>query len=97
MSLTVHQVILKHVQDKRGGHPLQATACMRHLIAFQRNLLLEIIYRISFWVSWPSILNYTEVHELFNPIFTQWNKKFQDPPPTLQFKRYLAISKKKTN
>jgi len=49
--------------DKRGGRPLQATACMRHLIAFQQNLLLEIIYRISFWVSWPNTLNHTEVHE----------------------------------
>ena len=81
----------------KGGRPLQATACMRHLIAFQQNLLLEIIYRNSFWVSWPNILNHTEVHELLSLIFTQWNKNFQTPPPTVQFKRYLAISKKKTN
>jgi len=90
-SLTVHQVILKSVQDKGGGRPPHATACMRHLIAFQQNLLLEIIYRISFWVSWSNILNHTEPSNL---IFTKWNKTFRDPP-SLKFQRYLAMLKKK--
>jgi hypothetical protein len=47
-SLKVHQ---ENVQNKRSGPPLHAIARVRHLIAFQQNLLLKIIHRISFWVS----------------------------------------------
>jgi hypothetical protein len=68
---------LKNVQNKTDRRPLHVTACTRRLIAFQQNLLLKSIYWISFWVSWSNILNRTEVREVSNLTFTQWNKNFR--------------------